>query len=109
MGRKTNIKELSNMNFSKAKKIVEANQHLIGKQWKGAIIDEIIIAPTDSSLRNIFEKMYLQTLNAQQSIKPFINSDVNVIVVYNKKMIDNNGVMFYGSINDIPEEYDVKL
>ncbi len=97
------------MNFSEAKKIVDANQHLIGKQWKGAIIDEIIIAPTDFSLRDLFNRIYLQTLNAQQSIKPFINSDVDVVVICNKKAIDDKGIMFHGSIYDIPEEFGVKL
>lgn len=92
------------MNFLEAVKIAEANQHLVGKEWKGATIDEIIIAPTETTLRTEFEKLYVQTLDAQQSIAPFVNSDVEVFAVFDKKRIRTQNLFVYTSIHILVEQ-----
>lgn len=97
------------MNFTDAVKIAEANQHLIGKIWKEATIDEIIIAPTDSALCSEFERLYIQSLNAQKSIVPFINSDVEVFVVFDKHRIRTQNLIVYTSIHNLPNQFNVVL
>ena len=95
------------MNFFKAVKIAEANQHLIGKEWNGATIDEVIIAPTDPLLWAYFKRSYFQSLNAQQSVVPFMNSNVDVYVVCNKKQIRTLNLFVYTPIYNLPENLNV--
>ena len=97
------------MNFTDAVKIAEANQHLIGKIWKEATIDESIIAPTDSSQWEEYGRMYVQTLNAQQSIAPFVNYDVEVFVVFDKHSIRTQNLIVYTSIHNLPNQFNVVL
>lgn len=96
------------MRYIDAVKIAEANKHLIGQQWNGAIIDEIIIAPTDSSQWEEYSRMYIQTLNAQQSIVPFMNSDVSVFVVCDKKRIRSQNLFVFSSIYELSKKLNVK-
>lgn len=92
------------MNFIEAMKVADANQHLIGKSWKGATIEEIIIVPTDPIQSEEFSRMYIQTLDAQQSIVPYMNSDVDVFVVCDKQQIRTQKFLICTSICNFPEK-----
>ena len=96
------------MNFFDAVKVADANKHIIGKKWKDATIDEIIIVPTDSSQRVEYEKLYNMTLNAQESIAPFMSEDVEVMVLCNKNLI-RQGLLLWTSIYNLPKDYNVEL
>ena len=97
------------MKYLEAFKIADANKHLVGKVWNNDVIDEILIAPTDPKERNDFERRYVQTLDAHESIIPFMSSDVEVIIVFNKKMIREIGLFSFISIDMLPKGYNVKL
>ncbi len=96
------------MNYNDAVKIAKANNHLIGKEWKGATIDEIIIVPTDAELRKEYERLYAQTWNAQAAISRFVNNDVDIIIVLNKSYMRTMGVFCFDSIYNLPENFGVK-
>ena len=97
------------MNYNDAVKIAKANSHLIGKEWKGATIDEIIIVPTDAEQRTKFERLYAQTWDAQSAIEQFTNNDVDLAIVCNKSYMRTKGVFGFTSIHNLPEKYEVKL
>ncbi len=96
------------MNFLDAVKIAQNNKHLIGKELKGITIDDIIIVPTNAHSQEKFQQLYVQTLNAQASIEPFKNEDVEVYII-NKGLIRTQGFFLPESIYRFPEEYNVKL
>lgn len=75
------------MTFKEALNLIDENKNLIGKKFRGATIDEFLVAPTDSVQRDQFSRLYIDSLNAQQSALPFINSDVDVLVVCDKHRI----------------------
>lgn len=95
------------MDYREAIKVVEANKHLLGKKMNGAVVDEIIIAPIDMVSWEDFESQYVQTNDAQTSILPYINSDLRVIAVFDKKLWDQ-GVFIYAPIDRLLKNFDVK-
>ena len=97
------------MNYNDAEKIKNANSHLIGKEWKGATIDEIIIVPTDAELRTKFELLYAQIWDGQAAISRFVNNDVDIVIVLNKSHMRTMGVFCFDSIYNLPKNYGVKL
>ena len=50
-------------------------------------------------LRQQFEKLYVSSLDAQIAIKPFIAEDVDVLVVFDKKRIHEQGVLISTSLD----------
>ena len=94
------------MDFFKAVRIAQVNKHLIGQKRKGETIDDIIIVPTNAKSRSKFDDLYKQTLNAQISIAHFMNEDVEVLIVCNKRLIPQ-GFMGFESIYNLPDEYEV--
>jgi len=72
------------MEFLRAVKIADKNKHLIKQQFDEQTIDEIIIHPTDSKQLKEYTALYQSTSDAQQSIIPFIHSDVEISIVLNK-------------------------
>ena len=96
------------MEFFKAVKIAQANKHLIGKKLKDKTIDEIIIMPTNANSQNEFLKRYIQTLNAQESIVPFMNDDV-VVCVSCKELIRMPIAFIPTPIYNLPQDYGVVI
>ena len=95
------------MNFLKAVEIAEKSKKIVGKQFKGGIIDEIIIRPTDPKMCEGFEKEYICSLNAQTSIVPYMESDVDIAVVIDKERIRKDGCFIYISLYDLKDTFDV--
>lgn len=96
------------MKFIEAVKKADANKHLVGKVYKGAVIDEIILAPNDSNECDEFWKSYCISLDAQRSILPFMNSNVDVYIVSDKSKIYQMGLAVITPIDELPKEYNVK-
>ena len=90
------------MDFISAVKLVKANEHLLGTKVNGASIDEIIIVPTKEEECKSFLFSYISTLDAQKSIAPFIQSDVEIQAVFDKKKIKTENVFFHTSIQNLP-------
>lgn len=87
------------MRMEDASKKLKFHNDLLGRSLSGASIDELIIAPTDMDLRQQFEKLYVSSLDAQMAIKPFIAEDVDVLVVFDKKRIHEQGVLISTSLD----------
>jgi hypothetical protein len=93
------------MKYGDAKKQVEKYRDSIGKNYKGGIIDEIIIYPTDLEYLAEFKQEYYSTLDAAESIKPFIDFDVNVTAIIDKKRIVQDNVLFFVNLEDLENEF----
>lgn len=91
------------MKFFDAVQLADSKKHLVGKTIKGTTLDEIIIVPTSTSEFDAFKLLYVQTLDAQQSIIPFMNSDVDVVGVCDKSKIHKMGLFNYIRISEIKE------
>lgn len=81
------------MNYLEAKEIVEKKKYLIGQTIKGEKIDEIIICPRKQEHFQLFEKIYYQTLSADDAISPFENEDVEIGVIIGKKLLKQRAVI----------------
>lgn len=87
------------MTFKEALSVANTKLELVGKlSMKGAILSEVIIVPSDPHEFTCFKKLYTNSLNAQESIVPFINSDVIVLGVFDKFRIPNEGVFLFSEI-----------
>lgn len=76
------------MRFFEALAVANQKEKLIGKLEKnGAILDEVIIAPSNAEDYQHFISSYIDTLDAQKSIVPYIESDVIVVGVFDKLRI----------------------
>lgn len=95
------------MEFDKATELKEKNNHLIGKKDSGATIDELILVPTNADLAEECFKIYLQTLDGEQAILPFAGEDVDIVAVFDKKLIHNRGVFFKTDIFNLPDDLEV--
>lgn len=87
------------MKIEDALKKLELNNGLLGRCLNGASIDELIIVPTNKDSRQQFERLYVSTLDARMAIKPFIAEDVDVLVVFDKKRIHEQGVLISTSLD----------
>ena len=92
------------MEFLKAVKIADENKHLVGKIVNGMKIDEILIVPTNSEEYKEYMSIYLRTFNAQQSIVPFIDSDVQIRLLGNKHLIRDMHTLMTISIENAIKE-----
>lgn len=87
------------MNFFEALAIANHKEQLVGNLKKnGATLDEIVIAPSDAAEYQEFVKVYVDTLDAQRAIAPYINSDVIVLGVFDKNRIRHNNAIFISKI-----------
>ena len=92
------------MKYEEARMLVEKNRHLIGKKYKGRFIDEIIIYPIDPMYLAVFKQEYYSTLDAVESIKPFIDFEVNVTAIVDKKMIVEDNMILFVSLEDLEND-----
>lgn len=97
------------MTIDQALLIVQNNQHLKGMNYKGAIIDDILVLPTDPQLRDEYMKLYMRTLNADYVNNSLQNNiDVNVVVICNRGMINARGIILQSNIDSLPDDFNVK-
>lgn len=97
------------MEFLKAVELINKNQHLIGKKIEGAIIDELIVCPTDSNMFNDFSRQYLFVSNAQQAVAPYVNEDVTVYAILDKHRIKTQSIFIYKKLIDLTNDLEVIL
>ena len=87
------------MTFTEALHIADSKSHLIRNHiFNGAILDEVIIAPKDKQEYEQFTKIYIQTLDAQKAILPYIQSDLIVLGVFDKYRIRKEGLLIISEI-----------
>lgn len=88
------------MKFLEAVELASKKSNLIGTSTdNGGTIDDIIIVPTDRLEQEIFIRNYLISFDAQQSIVPYMNSDVQVLAVIDKKRIREQNIFLYTTID----------
>lgn len=75
------------MNFEEALQKIKDNSHLIGAKITMGTIDELVVYPTNGEAKKVFKDIFFQTLNSEKAIAPFINDDVSVSAIVNKKGI----------------------
>lgn len=98
------------MNFKEATELKNKNEHLIGQKYRGGTIEELIIRPTNVREFEAFTKSYLRTMNAELSIQPFLESDLDVDVVCDREKIRTNSIFFRTELeNLLDENLDVNL
>ena len=87
------------MKLKEAMQVAKQKETLIGThQYKGAVLDEVIIAPSEANKFKRFEQLYVCNLNAQEALVPFINDDLIVIGVFDKSRILKEGVFIFSKI-----------
>jgi len=97
------------MEYNKAIELIKKNNHLIGKKYAGAIIDEIIPVPSNPEMNELFRFKYKQTLDWQNSILPFTNLDVNLFAIFEKNRMSMGGLLVYIAIENLIDSFDVYL
>lgn len=82
------------MTFVEALNIANQKEDLVNKLISNnAILSEVIIAPTDLAEFEEFKQSYIQTLDAQKAVIPFIKSDLMVLGVFDKHRIKKEGIL----------------
>ncbi len=92
------------MTYKEANEIIENNKHLIGKEYKGARIDELIIRPINDKQFQEFAKLYIRSSNPEIAIAPFRNQDVTVSIVCEKHKIRTSSIFLQTEIHNIEKE-----
>ncbi|MCL2858723.1 MAG: hypothetical protein FWF42_03435 [Streptococcaceae bacterium] len=96
------------MNFADALILINANRHLIGKLYLNKRIDDLLIMPVNEHERNLFMRLYINGFNAQQSIAPFIEHDVEVFALILKEdLIRHRDFFPFINILQLPPEMGV--
>lgn len=86
------------MKYKEAQEVIRTHSHLIGKiNEKGFVINELIMVPQDEKMRNQYIQSYVQTKDADRSIKPYIDEELLVWAIDTKHLIESN-VLFYQEI-----------
>lgn len=85
------------MLYKEALKLAEKNRHLIGRKYKGAIIDDIIVYPLKETSMNSFFELYSHSLNYEESISSFMKEEEFYIIgICEKEKFYKNG--FYAPV-----------
>lgn len=95
------------MNFEQATELINKNQHLVGQNYKGVIIDEIVAYPINGDAQEDFINLYLQSYNGATAIIPFRTMDLGVYCVLDKGRIRAQGIFMHSSLEEISKELDV--
>lgn len=87
------------MKFFEALVVANQKEELIGKLIiNGATLDEVIIAPSNAIDYQRFITSYIDTLDAQKSIAPYIEADVKVLGVFDKIRIRQDNAFLISEI-----------
>jgi len=92
------------MKFDKATKLIAENNHLLGKKEAHGFIDELIIYPTDPASFEKFKENYCLTLDWKKSISPYLNEDVNILCVINKREIRVRNLFYFKTLKEIDKK-----
>lgn len=88
-----------NMKFKEALLVANEKEKLVKQlKFNGATLDEVLIAPTNPDEFSKFEKSYVDTLNAEAAIVPFMQSDLKVIGVFDKHLIRKENIVIFSEI-----------
>lgn len=80
------------MTFNEALIIAQKNSSIVGSYINGELVEEILIIPTNADELKMYMDKYLSNSNPQQSIAPFIYSDVKVVALFRKDLLLKSGI-----------------
>lgn len=87
------------MTFEDALLKAKEKQALVGKHVvKGAVLDEVLIAPVDAVSFEDFKRVYINTLDPYKAIAPYINQDCFIIGVFDKFRIRKENLLLTAEI-----------
>lgn len=86
------------MDFDTAVRLKKENQDLVGKNVNGATIDEIWIYPTNKESYVRFLQLYRRHFDPDQAIVPFVNEDVDVQCLVEKRTFVTRNILGFLSI-----------
>lgn len=87
------------MTYLEALEFKNSNQSLRGSTTSsGFVMDEIIIVPSDTAVRERFFQSYLLYGNDEIALEPFKNLDLEVWGINKNYLIENN-VLFYKKLS----------
>ena len=92
------------MKYQEAIEIANANKHLIGKTWKGARIEDVIIVPANQEGREDYWRLYRRKYDSHQSIAPFVYGDVEILIICDRWRIRKQRLLCVASIFSLPYE-----
>ena len=93
------------MTFEEALQEIKDNAHLIGSKIAMGTIDELVVYPNNEDAKIAFNDIYFKTLSAEEAIAPFINEEVSVSAIVDKKRIQQ-GFFFTSNLEDIKTELE---
>ena len=93
------------MNYKEALEEIKNKSNLIGKKINNGTIDELIIFPNNEESKLQFKDNYLKTYDAMSSIQPFINEEVSICAVIDKKKILRK-IFITATLNEIQNQLE---
>ena len=89
------------MGIKEALEKINTHKNLLGKQLNGASIDDLIIVPTNIALKRQFEELYISSLDAQAALVPFLDKDVDIMVIFDKHRIRNQNIILSTTLDNV--------
>lgn len=93
------------MTLEEALNQIKENSHLIGLKIAMGTIDELVVYPKNDNSKIAYKDIYYKTLDSKKAILPFINEDLSVSAIIDKKRI-KQGFFFTSSIEDVIKELE---
>ncbi|WP_291098126.1 MULTISPECIES: hypothetical protein [unclassified Flavobacterium] len=93
------------MNYKEALEEIKNKSNLIGRKINNGTIDELIIFPNNEESKLHFKDNYLKTYDAKSSIQPFINEEVSICAVIDKKKILQK-IFITATLNEIQNQLE---
>ena len=75
---------------------------MVTENYNGTIIDDLILMPIDNEIAKEVRSRYIISLNAEEAIYPFTNTDLDVVAVSDQYRIKTKALFFQTSIFNIP-------
>lgn len=86
------------MDYNEALVVKGKNLNLIGStNDRGFVISQLIIVPSDSNSRKEFMKLFLQSMDSELAIQPFIKENLEVWAI-DLEHLRNANILFYERI-----------
>lgn len=86
------------MDYNEALVVKGKNLNLIGStNDRGFVISQLIIVPSDSNSRKEFMKLFLQSMDSELAIQPFVKENLEVWAI-DLEHLRNANILFYERI-----------
>ena len=88
------------MTYKEALELANQKKYLIGQEWDGANIDDIVIYPSAPELLKSYWEGYVNCgYDSKKAVSPYVDIDLTVGFFDKKRFCQ--GVLIYGNIEDV--------